>query len=196
MKPHRKRPNPTIPFEFRRGYDRLVRAVVGMGDWIAAQPKATDKDREAVRRIQDAFRMLPAPPRVEFARYAVWVHPPLDRDPHPSYPVRGWSARIQTFSSSEQQFAVSSCYGAGLDPVEEDAHEVHFEIPAGQFEPYRREYFEPWIRETRQLEVYLRRPGARLNLDIEFDPGGIDGVFKGKHRRWDNPWAPRRRRAR
>lgn len=146
-------------FVIRPEHEPLVKAAIGLGDWILREPELTEDERRIVLDLQDALRRLPEDSPgcdLSYGFVAEWSLP------HPEM-GRGWYVALDPLEGL-QFFSVFN--SPDLSSPEQAARELSFALRPDWTGPVDDYYQAEWIAEVSDSDRF-RREGATLSLDVE-----------------------------
>ena len=140
-----------MDFQLKLQDDPLIRAALGLGDWLLVYPDTTEEQKTAVFLLQDGLRRLPAVTPGLDAEYGFRI---IAADEALTGIDRSWRVNLYPPCNLD----ITNCYTPFPYPTDEDewmelvhemmAHELFFEIEAGKPHDIGTYYFEEWIAEV------------------------------------------------
>lgn len=131
----------------------LIRAALGLGDWIQAQSELSKSQRRAVAALQDALRALPQTPPPIVAEYGFHVR---WESPDGNGLYRAW--RVSLSPAGLEIFSVYSP-DEKIEYEDKLAHELNYWLRPARECKHDGFYFQEWIEEVSRPERFRENGG-------------------------------------
>jgi len=155
----------TMSYVLREQDRVLIRAALGLGDWILNQPDVTRAQRRAVEAVQDAMRALPAAPPPMIAEYGFHARREI---PEGNGLYRAW--RVSLSPAGLEIFSVWSP-DEKIEYEEKLAHELNYWLRPDRPSKHDGYYMAEWIAEVADPERF-REPGVLFGYMAELERSG------------------------
>jgi len=150
-------------YTIRPDDERLLRAAIALGDWILARDGTTRRQKDAVKRLQDALRELPGTPPPIIAEYGFHVRYETALDGRGLY--RAW--RVALSPSGIEIYSVYSP-DEGIDFEDKVARELNFWQRPHRPASSDGTYFDEWIEEVSDPDRFMEG-SAMFGVMAEFE---------------------------
>lgn len=151
----------------------LIKAAIGIGDWLSARPELSDDDVALVKQIQQALTKLPKLNDGTLAMYGFSI----ERGSEEQGLVRGWDVSLEYFANDAEQQGGLEIFSSYI-PLPETTDkailaqkkqaEVYFHWAVGETCAFiSPEQQIQWITEVSNPELLLEK-GARLRIELVF----------------------------